>query len=95
MELKAYMYLIDGYLRGELSADNFQTIYLATFKQEHGPMDRSLFVILQDLFEDVDAFSVLWTEEDENEFCLTEPSLRREVIDAVEKLKAYQRQRHL
>jgi hypothetical protein len=93
MELKAYMYLIDGYLHGELSADDFQTIYMATFAKEHDNMDRALFVILQDLFEDVDAFSVLWTEEDENEFRLTEPSLRREVVDASEKLEAYQRQR--
>jgi hypothetical protein len=90
MELSAYLYIIDGFLRGELSADAFQTIYLATFKNDNDPMDPALFPILQDLFEDVDAFSVLWTEEDENEFRLTEPSLRREVVDAVEKLKAYQ-----
>ena len=94
MELKAYMYLIDGFLRGELSADDFQTIYLTTFKREHDNMNPALFAILQDLFEDVDAYSSLWSEEDESETCLTEPSLRREVVDAVEKLEAYQRQQY-
>ena len=90
MELSAYLYIIDGFLRGELSAEAFQTIYMATFSKEYKDMDPDLFAILQDLFEDADAYSVLWTEADEGVFRITEPTLRREVIDAVEKLKAYQ-----
>lgn len=95
MELSAYMYIINGFLRGELSAEDFQTIYMAAFSKEYKGMDPALFAILQDLFEDADAYYVLCTEENETVFRITEPTLRREVLDAVEKLKAYQQEQHL
>lgn len=90
MRLDFYKDLITRYLQGTMTAEQFQLAYQAEFKQEKGGMDRELFLILQDLFEDVDAYWPLWSEEEESPTQLTEKSLRMEVITALQQLEVYQ-----
>lgn len=52
-----YQDLLDRYIRGEFSVQEFQTRYLNRFKNEDRQLDDELFAILDELFGDVDAFS--------------------------------------
>lgn len=51
-----YDELIDGFLDGKISVDEFQSSYLAHFKSE-GNLSDELFEILDEFFGDVDSFT--------------------------------------
>lgn len=91
MKARDYLLLIETYLVGDLSADEFSVKYLDSFLGEQGGMPKELFDILQDLFEDVEAFSPAWTSEDErqNAFRITEPTLAKEIRAAKGQLETY------
>ena len=80
--------LADSYLNKQISLDEFR----AEFKRLAPDLDESLFHILNDLYEDIDAYSPLWTPEDfaRAPYLLDEEGLRKEVNDALENLKSYQ-----
>lgn len=87
---RKYKAMVQDFLNGEFSAEEFARHYLGCFANEPGnKMGRSLFNILQDLFEDVDAYSPMWLPEDECPFRITEKTLRREAEDALAKLEQY------
>ncbi len=83
-----YRDLIQAFLDQNLSIEEFEKQYLAAFKAEPGGMDRRLYEILEDLFEDVDAYSPLWSPADENWYRITEPTLRKEAQNALHELDA-------
>lgn len=86
MRVDFYRNLIGRFLADEITAQQFRLKYLTAFKREPAGMDDALFEILQDLFEDVDAYSPLWTEKDESATRLTEQTLRTETMEALEQL---------
>lgn len=88
MAIQKYRNMIQAFLEAELSAIEFKRRYLTTFLAEPGGMEADLFYILEDLFEDVDAYSPSWRPEDENWYRITEPTLRKEAQDALVKLDA-------
>jgi hypothetical protein len=87
---RKYKTMVQDFLNGRLSAEEFARKYLDCFASEPGNrMGRPLFNILQDLFEDVDAYSPMWLPEDECSFRITETTLRREAEDALTRLEQY------
>ena len=91
MKLIDYKILLQNYLAQTISTEQFETEYLDSFKNESGGMDKHLFDILEDLFEDIDAYSPMWTLQDEKDvpYRITEPTLRKEVATALQKLEDY------
>jgi hypothetical protein len=92
MELQDYIRLIESFVNNGISAEKFAKQYDETFLAETGEYlvkDRVLFDILEDLFEDVTAYDSMWKPEDENDFRITEKTLRKEAIDALGKLDKY------
>ena len=83
-----YILLIDSFLNNELSAEDFAVRFQNTFSAE-SVFNRELFMILQDLFEDAEAYDPMWTPEEEDVFQITEPTFRNEAKDAREKLQRY------
>jgi hypothetical protein len=91
MEPKGYQTLLQNYTVQIISTEQFEIEYLESFKNESGDMDKRLFDILEDLFEDLDAYSPMWTLEDEKDapYRITEVTLRKEVVIALQKLEDY------
>ena len=88
MKVQDYLSMIDRFLSHELLAEEFAVHFQKTFQAE-GHLGKELFLILEDLFEDADAYDPMWTPEEEDGFQITEPTFRREVLDAREKLVHY------
>ena len=90
MKPDEYQALIKSFLDGELTAEEFALRYDAAFLKDPGDyIDRPLFNILEDLWEDVDAYSPMWTLEEEGPTQITEKTLRREAMQAILELEAY------
>ncbi|MDT4291663.1 colicin immunity domain-containing protein [Methylomonas sp. MO1] len=53
-----YQLLLDQFLYNEISAEEFQRKYLDRFKNEMRHLEDPLFVLLDELFGDVDAFAM-------------------------------------
>ncbi len=88
MRAQGYKALIEAYLGHELSAEDF-AVRLQKMLLAEDWLEEELFLILQDLFEDAEAYDPMWTPEEEDGFRITEPTLRREVQDANETLVSY------
>jgi hypothetical protein len=84
-----YKEIIQNYLDGLLSAEEFSKQFDSMFLSEKKDMDTELFEILEDLFEDVMAYDPLCKPEDEKVYMITGNSLRLEAIDAINKLLKY------
>ncbi len=55
-ERETYRHLIRCFLKQEMSADDFERHYLATFKTDNGERREEEFLILDRLFAEVDAY---------------------------------------
>ena len=60
MSIETYKSLIQAFVGGAMTANNFRTRFVESFLNEPGIMREDLFFILQDLFEDVEAFREEW-----------------------------------
>jgi hypothetical protein len=89
MNARGYKDLIQAFLDENLLVGEFETRYLTAFKNEPDEMDKQLFLILEDLFEDLDAYSPIWTQEDESPLRITEQRLRQEAAEALIQLEKY------
>lgn len=78
--------LIRAFLNEELTAEVFAEKYDKAFRFEWEEMDKALFDILQDLWEDVEAYSPLWLPEDIAPFNITEETLRKEAAHTLAEL---------
>ena len=92
MNLQEYRFLIQSFVDGSISIDKFESTYLHAIKNER-EMDNIPFAILQNLFEDVDAYSPLWSSEDENAYRITEKTLRQEAQQALKEINQYMKSR--
>jgi hypothetical protein len=89
MSVEEYKQLIRSFLSEAITASVFETRYLSAFKNEPGGMGREVFFILQDLFEDVDAYTHYWPPPPDLHYVISEDELRDEAqvaLDALEKL---------
>ena len=82
--LTAYRDLIRAFLEEQLTAVEFETRFLAMFKDEEKPFESSVFDILDRLFSDVDAFCADESLRDEED--LDEQELRERCDAAIRKL---------
>lgn len=90
MKPSGYKELIQQFLHGSFSdAEEFAKTYDQIFLSEVEIMDKELFDILQDFWEDIDAYSPLWEPQDIDVFHITELTLREEAVDALGKLEKY------
>ena len=83
-----YVCLLKKYVSNQIDVENFVSEFHRLFESEKDPNPRYLFDILQDLFEDIDAYSPVWTELDVNEFRITESMLKKEATKALQALQA-------
>jgi hypothetical protein len=85
-----YKVLIQQFLDGSFEeTEEFARIYDKTFLSETGEMSNELFGILEDFWEDVDAYSPLWDPEDIDKIHITEQTLKVEARKALEELVKY------
>ncbi|CAN7425103.1 MAG: colicin immunity domain-containing protein [Acidovorax sp.] len=86
-----YGALLEQFLNGAMSVEEFQGTYLDRFKNE-GQLDEPLFELLDELFGDVDSFTADQQLLTENPgFYLDEAGLREKVRNAVSRLLALKR----
>jgi hypothetical protein len=81
-----YNEIMEKFLNGKMSADEFQTQYLRKFKEWNDKMDKTQFEILNGVFEAADCY---WNEclpGQETAFEISEHQLRKEVNEALIKL---------
>ena len=89
MSIEEYKQLILSFLSHEISVSAFETRYLSAMKSQECGMGREVFFILQDLFEDVDAYTHYWPPPPDLHYVISEDELRHEAqtaLDALEKL---------
>lgn len=85
--LSSYIHLIKSFLTGDLTALDFESKYLDTFKSDPTLRPQEVFLVLDKLFGDVDAFCAEPNLRDEDD--LDEDQLRQYSVDALQKLKSF------
>lgn len=81
-----YIELIERFVSGAIDGRAFESVYLKMFKNESARLPDTAFMVLDQLFCDVDAFcadAALRTESD-----LDEDALRSRSVDALRELTA-------
>lgn len=90
MKAIAYRTMVQEFVEGTISAEEFALAYDRAFLKDPGDdFDRPLFNILENLWEDVEAYSPMWTPEEEDPFKITARTLRREAIQTLTELDQY------
>jgi len=86
-ELKQYIILIDDFVKGKIQPEIFEKQYLKLFKNDNSRPDQE-FVILDELFADVDAFC------NEPELCdeddIDTDELKQRCVEYLGKLEMFQ-----
>lgn len=57
-ELNDYRGLLERFLARQLPVDQFQQMFLTAFKNENRKLDESEYLLLDELFGDVDSFTL-------------------------------------
>ncbi len=85
-DVTEYIRLIESFVKGELSAEDFESRYLAMFKADKTHRREDEFRVLDRLFADVDSFcadpSIRSTDE------LDEEELRSRCVEALTALRS-------
>ncbi len=82
-----YRMLLNRFIDGSISPEDFQNEYLSRFKNEKRKLDQPLFELLDSLFGDVDAFTSDKELLAENPgFYLDEVALRKKITQAFKKI---------
>jgi hypothetical protein len=88
--LASYTDLIRAYLSGQIDAENLAAEFNARFVNEPAnSFDEEPFWLLEKVFESIEAYSPLWTPEEENKYRITEPTLRKELQTELSALVTY------
>lgn len=82
--------LINAFLSAELNAEEFAVRYDHAFRFDWTDMDKQLFSILQDLWEDTECYSPLWLPEEIGPYNITADTLRSEALKALNELNVLQ-----
>lgn len=85
-----YHRLISDFLAGCISTTEFEAHYLDEFNNEQGGvMSDTLYLILEDMFENVDRYWHECTPANETDFEISEPTLRKYAQETLLYLKDY------
>ena len=88
MQTEEYYFLIKGFVQKTISVETFISNYISLMRSEVEPMlDEKIFAILEDLFEDIDAYSPMALPENETQLLISENTLREEARVAVKELE--------
>ncbi len=88
MQTEEYYFLIKGFVQKTISVETFISNYISLMRSEVEPMlDEKIFAILEDLFEDIDAYSPMVLPENETQLLISENTLREEARVAVKELE--------
>ncbi len=85
--LEKYKEIMEAFINKKISADEFQTQYLRKFKEWDDRMNKTQFEILNGVFESADCYWHECLPGQETDFEISEHQLRKEVTDALVKLK--------
>lgn len=86
MDIVSYKELIKSFINRKVTVDEFEKDFLAAFKTEPGPMNPSIYDILENLFAAVDAYWYECLPGQETAFTISEDMLREEANQALLKL---------
>ncbi|TWT26559.1 colicin immunity domain-containing protein [Planomicrobium sp. CPCC 101110] len=81
-----YKDLMTKFIKNELSADEFQTLYMKKFIEWDDRMTEAQYKILNAVFEAADCYWHECLPGQETPFEISEQQLRKEVIEAVNEL---------
>jgi len=88
MQTDEYYFLIKGFVQNTISVETFISNYISLMRSEVEPIfDEKIFAILEDLFEDIDAYSPMVLPENETQLLISENTLREEARVAVKELE--------
>ncbi|MFP7487816.1 colicin immunity domain-containing protein [Priestia filamentosa] len=85
-----YRKLIEAFLEGNITADEFQDQYLSKFLKWNDNLDDELFLILNDVFESADCYWKECLPGQETGFEISEQQLRKEVHEALVRLDKWE-----
>jgi hypothetical protein len=94
MTADKYADLIQGFLRNEVTAQEFESLFLNWFKSDPGGMARPVFQVLDSLFAAVDAYWPECKPGQETKWMISEEELRRQAAKALEQLNRILREGH-
>ncbi len=83
--MRAYLALIAAFVNAQLTADQFQSIYLTLFKYDPGGRPEAIYDVLDALFGDVDAYTAV--EDADEPSWIDEAELRARARIALAKLE--------
>lgn len=92
MHPSVYKDLMYAFLEDKISVDEFQTIYFVAVKNDKSVWVEPVHQAIQGVFSSLDAYCEDCTPEEEDAFTITEPTLRKEVAEAVENLDTFLRE---
>lgn len=87
MRVEGYMSMIEAFLSHELAPQDFERRFYEAFSEETPEMPYPVFQILQDLFEDLDAYTPEWPPKPGLIYVISEDDLRKEALTALADLK--------
>ena len=87
--IKKYADIIQSFLEGTVSVDEFERTYLKEFKAETGKLDSRLFNTLNELFISVDCYWHECQEGQETAFEISEAQLRKDAATALSELPSH------
>ena len=90
MKILEYYALIKDFTEGAVSVEYFVSYYTTSMKSEIDiKLDRRVFSVLEDLFEDIDAYSPSVLPENETPLHISEKTLRDEARKALQELQNF------
>lgn len=88
MKVEEYAELIQAFLNSKISIQDFEKEYMQTFLNEPRGMEQNVFLILDKFFADVECYDASINPDTEDDFNITEATLRKKAEETLENLKA-------
>ena len=90
IKIYAFRDLIRAFVEERITVEEFERIYLSLFKNPINKFPDQIFRILSSLYCDVDAYSPLFTaDEDDGLTSITEPTLHQKAKEALKLLEMH------
>jgi hypothetical protein len=91
--LQDYKLLLEQFINGMIVTEQLQDIYLNRFKNEKRAMDGPLYDVLEELFGDLDSYTIdPYLLAEDPDFYLDEVGLRQKIRQGLKRLADLQRE---
>ncbi len=87
MKVEEYAELIQAFLNSKILIQDFEKKYMQIFLNETREMEQNIFLILDKFFADVECYDASINSHTEDDFNITEATLRKRAEETLEKLK--------